>query len=160
MIRTHPFLPWVQAFFLSFLRSSGCLVELHPGPDLPSPFSRLATPTSPLTLGNTRAPFLSCLYWSSCPALIARLALLSFPPIQVAYCQGMNFLAGLLLMYMPTPSHAFAGLVVLMEERGLRRFYSHCLSLLQVGHHCDCQCRISVWLRVRVCGFGAARHFC
>ncbi|MEW5300973.1 MAG: hypothetical protein WDW38_005115 [Sanguina aurantia] len=51
---------------------------------------------------------------------------------EVSYCQGMNFVAGLLLMYMPTEGHAFAALVMLMEESGLRRFYGNTMALLQV----------------------------
>jgi hypothetical protein len=39
--------------------------------------------------------------------------------------------AGLLLMYLPE-RHAFGGLVVLMQDRGLRRYYSTDMSLLQV----------------------------
>lgn len=44
----------------------------------------------------------------------------------------MNFVAGLLLQYLPE-RHAFGGLVVLMQDRGLRKYYSTDLSLLQVG---------------------------
>lgn len=51
---------------------------------------------------------------------------------QVGYCQGMNFVAGLLLMYLPE-RHAFGGLVVLMQDRGLRKYYSTDMSLLQVS---------------------------
>lgn len=51
--------------------------------------------------------------------------------LQVGYCQGMNFVAGLLLMYLPE-RHAFGGLVVLMQDRGLRKYYSTDMSLLQV----------------------------
>ncbi|KXZ43934.1 hypothetical protein GPECTOR_77g30 [Gonium pectorale] len=51
---------------------------------------------------------------------------------EVAYCQGMNFLTGLLLMYLPTEGHAFAALVVLMEDRKLKNFYHRSMSLLQV----------------------------
>ncbi len=36
---------------------------------------------------------------------------------EVGYCQGMNFVAGLLLMYMPGEAHAFGALVMLMEGR-------------------------------------------
>lgn len=57
------------------------------------------------------------------------------PPSQVGYCQGLNFVAGLLLMYLPE-RHAFGGLVVLMQDRGLRNYYSTDMSLIQVsvGH--------------------------
>jgi hypothetical protein len=50
----------------------------------------------------------------------------------VGYCQGLNFVAGLLLMYLPE-RHAFGGLVVLMHDRGLRNYYSIDMSLLQVS---------------------------
>jgi hypothetical protein len=50
---------------------------------------------------------------------------------QVGYCQGLNFVAGLLLMYVGE-RHAFAGLVVLMQDRGLRTYYSTDMALLQV----------------------------
>jgi hypothetical protein len=43
----------------------------------------------------------------------------------------MNFVAGLLLMYVPE-RHAFGGLVVLMQDRGLRKYYSTDMSLIQV----------------------------
>lgn len=52
---------------------------------------------------------------------------------EVAYCQGMNFLTGLLLTYLPTEGQAFAALVVLMEDRKLRSFYHRSMALLQVG---------------------------
>lgn len=51
---------------------------------------------------------------------------------EVNYCQGMNFLAGLLLTYLPTQSAAFGVLVILMQERGLRELYKTDLSVLQV----------------------------
>ncbi|KAG2449368.1 hypothetical protein HYH02_005521 [Chlamydomonas schloesseri] len=44
----------------------------------------------------------------------------------------MNFLTGLLLMYLPTEGQAFAALVVLMEDRKLRSFYHRSMALLQV----------------------------
>jgi hypothetical protein len=50
----------------------------------------------------------------------------------VAYCQGMNFLAGLLLMYLPSEAHAFAALVLLMQDRKLRSLYSRSMEQLQV----------------------------
>lgn len=43
----------------------------------------------------------------------------------------MNFVAGLLLMYLPE-RHAFGGLVVLMQDRGLRKYFSTDMSLIQV----------------------------
>jgi hypothetical protein len=56
---------------------------------------------------------------------------LPLPTPQVGYCQGMNFVAGLLLMYLPE-RHAFGGLVVLMQDRDLRKYYSTDMSLIQV----------------------------
>ena len=51
---------------------------------------------------------------------------------EVNYCQGMNFLAALLLIWMPSEADAFGGLVVLMEERGLRDLYKKNMTTLQV----------------------------
>lgn len=45
----------------------------------------------------------------------------------------MNFLAGLLLTYMPNEACAFGGLVVLMQERQLRELYRTDLAQLQVS---------------------------
>ena len=45
----------------------------------------------------------------------------------------MNFLAGLLLTYMPNEACAFGGLVVLMQERKLRELYKTDLAQLQVS---------------------------
>eukprot|EP00775_Hariotina_reticulata_P008509 gene8509-8691_t len=59
------------------------------------------------------------------------LAYAAYDP-EVGYCQGLNFVAGLLLMYLPE-RHAFGGLVVLMHDRGLRNYYSVDMSLLQVS---------------------------
>lgn len=51
---------------------------------------------------------------------------------EVGYCQGMNFLAGLLLTWMPSEATAFGGLVVLMQQRMLRDLYKSDLAKLQV----------------------------
>eukprot|EP00197_Chlamydomonas_leiostraca_P012793 CAMPEP_0202859570 /NCGR_PEP_ID=MMETSP1391-20130828/1623_1 /ASSEMBLY_ACC=CAM_ASM_000867 /TAXON_ID=1034604 /ORGANISM="Chlamydomonas leiostraca, Strain SAG 11-49" /LENGTH=484 /DNA_ID=CAMNT_0049538615 /DNA_START=127 /DNA_END=1577 /DNA_ORIENTATION=+ len=51
---------------------------------------------------------------------------------EVGYTQGMNFLAGILLMFSPDEAHAFGALVVLMQDRELRRFYGRSMSMLQV----------------------------
>ncbi|KAK9839167.1 hypothetical protein WJX74_010845 [Apatococcus lobatus] len=51
---------------------------------------------------------------------------------EVGYCQGMNFLAGLLLCWLPSPADAFGALVVVMQERGLRELYKRDLAMLQV----------------------------
>ena len=53
--------------------------------------------------------------------------------MQVNYCQGMNFLAALLLTWMPNPSSAFGALVVLMHARGLRDLYKANLQALQAS---------------------------
>ena len=45
----------------------------------------------------------------------------SYDP-EVGYSQGMNFIVGLLLTYL-TPRHAFAALLLIMSERGLREYY-------------------------------------
>ena len=66
---------------------------------------------------------------------------------QVNYCQGMNFLAALLLTWLPTQEAAFGALVVLMHGRGLRELYKQDLQALQVcarlytdSHPCQCLC--------------------
>lgn len=46
--------------------------------------------------------------------------------------QGMNFLAGLLLVYLPREDDAYGALVLLMQQRGLRELYTTDMSLLQV----------------------------
>ena len=56
--------------------------------------------------------------------------------MQVNYCQGMNFLAALLLTWLPAPSAAFGGLVVLMHARGLRDLYKSDLKSLQARKAC------------------------
>lgn len=59
---------------------------------------------------------------------------------EVGYCQGMNFLAGLLLTYMPNEACAFGGLVVLMQERKLRELYKTDLAQLQVSYALQHSC--------------------
>ncbi len=51
----------------------------------------------------------------------------------IGYCQGMNFLVGLLLAFLPRAADAFGALVLLMHERRLRDLYKPDMSLLQVG---------------------------
>eukprot|EP00873_Tetraselmis_striata_P007410 jgi/Tetstr1/427674/TSEL_017799.t1 len=52
---------------------------------------------------------------------------------EIGYCQGMNFVAGAVLLYLaPGESDAFAAMVVLMQERGLRGHYTHDMRMLQV----------------------------
>ncbi|KAA6420129.1 MAG: TBC1 domain family member 4-like, partial [Trebouxia sp. A1-2] len=51
---------------------------------------------------------------------------------EVGYCQGMNFLAALLLTWMPNEATAFGGLLVLMQQRMLRDLYKSDLAKLQV----------------------------
>ncbi|KAK9836023.1 hypothetical protein WJX81_006680 [Elliptochloris bilobata] len=50
---------------------------------------------------------------------------------EVNYCQGMNFLAALLLVWLPREDAAYGALVVLMRERGLRSLYASDLAMLQ-----------------------------
>lgn len=51
---------------------------------------------------------------------------------EVGYCQGMNFLAGVLLTYLPSEADAYGALVLLMKERHLRELYKQDLAWLQV----------------------------
>ena len=44
---------------------------------------------------------------------------------KVGYCQGMAFVAGLLLIYLPNESRAFAAFVTLMEQGDFRSMYLH-----------------------------------
>lgn len=46
--------------------------------------------------------------------------------------QGMNFLAGVLLMYLPREEDAYSALVILMQHRRLRELYKEDLAMLQV----------------------------
>lgn len=46
---------------------------------------------------------------------------------------GMNFLAGVLLMYLPSEADAYGALVVLMQHRHMRELYKQDLAWLQVG---------------------------
>ena len=53
--------------------------------------------------------------------------------------QGMNFLAALLLVWLPREDAAYGALVVLMRDRGLRSLYGADLAMLQVAaHHLFC----------------------
>jgi len=49
--------------------------------------------------------------------------------------QGMNFLAALLLVWLPREDAAYGALVVLMRDRGLRSLYGADLAMLQVAAH-------------------------
>eukprot|EP00210_Caulerpa_lentillifera_P008532 g8138.t1 len=51
---------------------------------------------------------------------------------EVGYCQGMNFLVGLLIFYLPREDDAFGALVFLMHERGLRDLYTTNMELLEI----------------------------
>lgn len=55
----------------------------------------------------------------------------AFDP-EIGYTQGLNFIAALLLTYIPNPAKAFGALVVLMKDRGLRELYLPDMSLLQI----------------------------
>lgn len=50
--------------------------------------------------------------------------------VKVAYCQGMNYVAGLLLMLSDSEEEAFGVLAILMDQYGLHGFYSDGLPLL------------------------------
>lgn len=62
----------------------------------------------------------------------------------MGYCQGMNFLVGLLIFYLPREDDAFGALVFLMHERGLRDLYTTNMKLLEVIlsviDHCLFEC--------------------
>lgn len=45
----------------------------------------------------------------------------------------MNFLAALLLSYLPQEAQAFGAMVMLMREKNLRDMYKTDMGLLQVG---------------------------
>lgn len=51
---------------------------------------------------------------------------------EVNYCQGMNFLAALLLLWLPSEEDAFGALVLVMKDRGLRELYKTDMTMLQV----------------------------
>jgi Rab-GTPase-TBC domain len=46
---------------------------------------------------------------------------------------GMNFLAGVLLMYLPSEADAYGALVVLMQHRRMRELYKEDLAWLQAS---------------------------
>ena len=80
------------------------------------------------------------------------LAYAAFDP-EVNYCQGMNFLAALLLIWMPSEAEAFGGLVVLMQERGLRELYKTDMASLQVVltfSTCSLSCLLKLLLAIQV----------
>jgi hypothetical protein len=56
----------------------------------------------------------------------------------------MNFVGALLLSYLPE-AEAFGALVVLMQDRGLRRYYSTDMALLQVGRGRQGAVRLVGW---------------
>ncbi|KAL4859571.1 TBC1 domain family member 1 [Chlorella vulgaris] len=51
---------------------------------------------------------------------------------EIGYTQGMNFLVGLLLTYLPSEANAFGALSLLMHQRCLREMYLPDMSLLQI----------------------------
>lgn len=55
---------------------------------------------------------------------------------EVNYCQGMNFLAALLLIWLPREADAFGALVLVMKDRGLRELYKTDMTMLQVPRIC------------------------
>ena len=52
---------------------------------------------------------------------------------EVNYCQGMNFLAALMLTWLPREAEAFGALVLVMRDRGLRELYKSDMQMLQVS---------------------------
>lgn len=82
-------------------------------------------PTVRCSCGRARE-LISC--WnpgaSACPPPTPR----PQPPPQ----QGMNFLAGLLLTYLPSEAEAYCALALLMRQRGLREMYLPDMSVLQI----------------------------
>lgn len=69
-----------------------------------------------------------------------------FRAFRLSALQGMNFLAGLLLCYLDREADAFAALVLVMHDRGLREMYRPDMRLLQVSAPCPRMC-----LRLRLC---------
>ncbi|KAK9907622.1 hypothetical protein WJX75_007138 [Coccomyxa subellipsoidea] len=76
---------------------------------------------------------------------------------EVNYCQGMNFLAALLLIWLPREADAFGALVLIMKDRGLRELYKTDMIMLQarlwqlgkimprhLARHMDQHCAIPV----------------
>ena len=59
---------------------------------------------------------------------------------EVNYCQGMNFLAALMLTWLPREAEAFGALVLVMKDRGLRELYKSDMQMLQVSHQGLCAC--------------------
>ena len=53
----------------------------------------------------------------------------------VGYCQGMNFVAGLTLMYVPNEAEAFGVLHALLIGCGMRELYTPDMASLQVRPH-------------------------
>lgn len=52
--------------------------------------------------------------------------------VSCACPQGMNFLAALMLLWLPREAEAFGALALLMRERGLRDLYKTDMAMLQV----------------------------
>ena len=52
---------------------------------------------------------------------------------ELGYCQGMNFVAGMFVIYLDSEEKAFGSLVLIMKERSLRDFYTQDLEMLQVS---------------------------
>ncbi|KAL4430666.1 hypothetical protein ABPG75_005922 [Micractinium tetrahymenae] len=65
-------------------------------------------------------------------ALLNVLSAYALSDPEIGYTQGMNFLAGVLLTWLPSEADAFAALSLLMRQRGLREMYLPDMSLLQV----------------------------
>ncbi len=56
----------------------------------------------------------------------------------------MNFLAGILLIYLPKEEDAYSALVLLMQHRSLRELYKEDLGMLQVRRSCPSNCSVQL----------------
>lgn len=59
---------------------------------------------------------------------------------EVGYCQGLNFLAGSILLYCPDAEEAFQVLYTLLYHKGMRELYLPDLKTLQVCILCGPCC--------------------
>lgn len=64
---------------------------------------------------------------------------------EVGYCQGLNFVAGCILLYSPDPEEAFATLHLLLLQHGMRALYLPAFANTQVR---SCAATPSAALRV------------
>jgi hypothetical protein len=76
----------------------------------------------------------------------------AFDP-EVGYCQGLNFVAGCILLYCPVPEEAFQILHILLAQKGMRRLYLPNLVDLQVWWICN-----ATWDTYRIQRPNALKH--